>query len=259
MKASLSRRILGILQNKRLWLLETFIAKSGHEDVGLVSDIQRGFDPTGALPKSGVFNHKFRPARMTCEDLRRVSNLGRDALLDSVQSAGDHETDASLFEATMKELEKGFIEGPTACQLGQVNSDQTFPSEAEEKVGPIDDYKASLANFAVTQTEGVTIHTIDHIAAMISWWMRSGSLSPCDGRMAECWELSDAYKQVPLSEEAFDLDSYLAVYKAPTVRQQRSSNSVSCPLDRWPRSQLSQSVAGFVEDWILSPHVVSLL
>ena len=27
-------------------------------------------------------------------------------------------------------------------------------------------------------------------------------------------------------------------YKTPTVRQQRSSISVSCPLDRWPRSQL---------------------
>lgn len=53
MKASLSRRILGILQNKRLWLLETFIAESGHEDVGLVSDIQRGFDLTGCFAKVG--------------------------------------------------------------------------------------------------------------------------------------------------------------------------------------------------------------
>ena len=82
----------------------------------------------------------------------------------------------------------------------------------KNKVRPIDDYKASLVNFAVTQTEGVTIHTIDHIAAMISWWMRSGSLSPDDGLVAKCWDLSDAYKQVPLSDEAFNLDSYLAVF-----------------------------------------------
>ena len=27
-----------------------------------------------------------------------------------------------------------------------------------------------------------------------------------------CWDLSDAYKQVPLSDEAFHLDSYLGVY-----------------------------------------------
>ena len=30
--------------------------------------------------------------------------------------------------------------------------------------------------------------------------------------MAKCWDLSDAYKQVPLSDNAFELDSYLAVY-----------------------------------------------
>ena len=35
---------------------------------------------------------------------------------------------------------------------------------------------------------------------------------PKDGLVAKCWDLSDAYKQVPLSDEAFHLDSYLAVY-----------------------------------------------
>ena len=48
----------------------------------------------------------------------------------------------------------------------------------------------------------MTIHTIDHIAAMTSWWMRSGSLSPDDALVAKSWDLSDA----------FNLDSYLAVF-----------------------------------------------
>ena len=67
-------------------------------------------------------------------------------------------------------------------------------------------------NFAVAQSEGVTIHTIDHIASMIAFWMKSGSLNAKDGLVAKCWDLSDAYKQVPLPDEAFHLDSYLAVY-----------------------------------------------
>ena len=50
---------------------------------------------------------------------------------------------------------------------------------------PIADYKASLVNFAVTQNEGVTIHTIDHIASMIAFRMRSGSLSAKDGLVAK--------------------------------------------------------------------------
>ena len=50
---------------------------------------------------------------------------------------------------------------------------------------------------------------------MMACWMRSRSLESLesnDGLVAKCWDLSDAYKQVPLSDEACDLDSYLAVY-----------------------------------------------
>ena len=180
----------------------------------MVEDIKKGFDLTQALPRSVVFSQKFRPASMTCEDLRKVSNLSRDVLLESVQSSGDRETDLSLFAATMKEVEKGFIKGPITTEELPAGSTLTkcFPVKQKNKVGPIDDYKASLVNFAVTQSEGVIIHTIDHIASMLAFWMRSNSLEVEDNLVAKCWDLSDAYKQVPLSDEAFQLDSYLAVY-----------------------------------------------
>ena len=56
------------------------------------------------------------------------------------------------------------------------------------------------------------IDAIDHIAAMMACWMRNGSIEPEDSLVAKCWDLSHAYKQVPLSDDAFNLDSYLAVY-----------------------------------------------
>ena len=68
-------------------------------------------------------------------------------------------------------------------------------------------------NASVTQTEGVTIHTLDHIASLIACWMRA--CADCRSRskiLAKCWDLADAYKQVPLSDEAFSLDSYLTVF-----------------------------------------------
>lgn len=65
-------------------------------------DLKRGFDLAGSLPRSGVFTQKFRPASISCEDLRRVSDLGLAVRLDSVQSSGDKEVDVSLFEATLK-------------------------------------------------------------------------------------------------------------------------------------------------------------
>ena len=49
---------------------------------------------------------------MTCENLRKVSNLSREVLLESVQSSGDKEIDLSLFATTLKEVEKGLIQGP---------------------------------------------------------------------------------------------------------------------------------------------------
>lgn len=67
-------------------------------------------------------------------------------------------TDTSLFAATTKEVEKGFIEGPVDSKSLPAGSTlkKRFPVKQKNKVRPIDDYKASLVNFAVTQTEGVT-------------------------------------------------------------------------------------------------------
>ena len=171
LKSSISPRIAEVLKDKRLCLLERLLEEAGHEDTSLVEDIKKGFDLTGALPRPGVFNQKFRPASMTCEDLRKVSNLSRDVLLESVQNSGDKEVDISLFAATLKEVEKGFIKGPISREELPAGSTLTnrFPVKQKNKVRPIDDYKASLANVAVTQSEGVTIHTIDHIASMITF------------------------------------------------------------------------------------------
>ena len=213
-KAVLSRRIASVLKDKRLGLLDKLIKDSGHEDVTLVDDLTKGFDLTGSLPPSGVFSHKFRPASMTCDDLRKVSELSKSVIMESLQSSGDHDLDVGLYEATLKEVEKGFLEGPihpSSLPLGSTLT-KRFPVKQTNKVRPIDDYKASLVNFAVTQSEGVTIHTIDHIASMTALWMRSGSLVSNDPLVAKCWDLSDAYKQVPLSDNAFELDSYLVVY-----------------------------------------------
>ena len=85
----MSHRIASVLKDKRLGLLDKLIKDSRHEDVTLVDDLTKGFDLTGSLPPSGVFSHKFRPASMTCDDLRKeVSELSK-----SLQSSGDHELD----------------------------------------------------------------------------------------------------------------------------------------------------------------------
>ena len=79
---------------------------------------------------------------MSCEDLR-VSELGRTVLVDSVQSSGDKELDASLFQATLKEVEKGFMQGP--IDKAELPAGSTLTKRLRVR-HPIDDYKASLVN-----------------------------------------------------------------------------------------------------------------
>ena len=60
----------------------------------------------------------------------------------------------SLFAATIKEVEKGFIEGPVDKESLPAGSTLTaFPSE-KNKVRPIDNYEASLVHFAAPRQKG---------------------------------------------------------------------------------------------------------
>ena len=66
--------------------------------------------------------------------------------------------------------------------------------EGAPRVRPIDDYKRSMVNASVTQTEKVVVHNLDVVAAMASAWMREHLKA---GRAAEtvakCWDLKAAY------------------------------------------------------------------
>ena len=89
--------------------------------------------------QASLIRSSGRPASMTCEDLRKVSNLSRDVLLESVQSSGDKEVDISLFAATPKEVEKGFIKGPISREELPAGSTLTkrFPVKQKIKVRPM--------------------------------------------------------------------------------------------------------------------------
>ena len=119
--------------------------------------------------------------------------------------------DVALYEATLKERDKGFLVGPVDPSALRAGSTITrrFGVQQKGKLRPIDDYKASMVNASVTQTEGVSVHGVDHIAAMVSERMkqlrRKGG-AHCQ-LLGKCWDLAAAYKQVPLSDEAYDMDA----------------------------------------------------
>lgn len=142
---------------------------------------------------------------MSCEELRKVSDLGREGILQSVSSSGD-QLDDLLYAATMKEVLKGFL--VRDINVADIPAGATltrrFGVRQKKKIRPIDDYKSSFVNCSVTQSETASAHTVDHIAALVSCVLRT---SKSRGRpirlMWKIWDLADACKQVPLSDAAY--------------------------------------------------------
>ena len=137
-------------------------------------------------------------------------------------------------EATLKELDLGFIEGPFepsglpegATLTRRFGVVQGETEEGAPKVRPIDDYKRSMVNASVTQTEKVVVHNLDVVAAMASAWMREHlRAGHAAETVAKCWDLKAAYKQLALDDSSFELDSFFVIYSPtqgkPLVFKQR--------------------------------------
>eukprot|EP00435_Cladocopium_sp_Y103_P055098 s1685_g18.t1 len=188
-------------------------------DKGLFEDVCSGFDLTGTLPESNTFAKKMRPASLPTDALRNVADKARQALLISMKGSGDAELDEGVYMATMKELDKGFLRGPVAPESLPPGATLTrrFGVVQGGKVRPIDDYKASLVNASVTQPEMVCLHSVDHIAGLGAQLIRAHAMRGKNvSLLAKCWDLASAYKQVPLSEDAFKYDSFLVVFNPRT-------------------------------------------
>lgn len=120
----------------------------------------------------------------------KATDLSCGVPLESVQSSGDR--DIGAIQTRMISL--------------QAHSHQKVSSEAEEQSQTDRRWMTTKRHWSVTQSEGVTIHTIDHIASMLALCIRSGPLCRSDALVAKCWDLSGAYKQFPLSDEGFHID-----------------------------------------------------
>ena len=215
-----------VLASKRLLLFRSLLREVGHEDDELVADIARGFDLTGKLPRSNVFVRRFRPAEQTESQLRAGAKRLRDGLLATVKASDNPVVDAGVLKATQKELERGFIEGPIHPEDVPTNASLTHRfgvlqgvSEDGPKVRPIDNYLSSQVNAAATQVEQVSVHTIDVVAGMLGCWLHEWFLAGRPSHsspLCKAWDLRTAYKQLPLSDASFELDSYFVIFNGST-------------------------------------------
>ncbi|CAE7296178.1 car, partial [Symbiodinium sp. CCMP2592] len=222
LKAELPQFRKDVLSTKRLELFRHLLCEIQHEDTTLVDDILHGFDLTGKLPRSNVFTRRFKPAEQSEAQLRAGAKRLRDGLVATIKASDDPEVDRGVLKATRKELERGFIEGPVPLDQIPEHASLTHRfgvlqghTDEGPKVRPIDNYLTSQVNSSVTQVEQVSVHTIDVVAGMLGCWLNEWFMSGRPEHSApvcKAWDLRTAYKQLPLSDSSFELDSFFILF-----------------------------------------------
>ena len=234
LKEGMSTNRRSILSQKRLLLFKSLIEEAGHEDHSLFDDLVHGFDLVGRLPESGFFKRRYKPATLLETDLRAGAARARTATLATVCASDDPVIDAGVLKATLKEVDAGYVEGP--IPEGDLPPEATLTRrfgvvqgevDGEPKVRPIDNYRTSKVNAAVSQSEQVTVHTLDVVAGMLSSWLaKARHLKAQVPLAAKTWDLKTAYKQLALSDAAYQCDSFFVIfdprYKKASIFKQRA-------------------------------------
>ena len=222
LKESLPDHCAKVLHQKRLLVFEEMLKCGGYKDVKLVRDMSKGFDLMGDLPSSRVFLHRETFATLTPDQVRESAALNRKAILASVSRPMEDNVCKGVYEATMKELEAGWITGPicpdqlderAVCtrRFGVIQHSTESNGDRVEKIRPIDDFTESLVNLTNGTRESIVIHGVDFIIAALSHRLnlcRAANRAP-DLR-AKTVDLRKAYKQLPISLDSLN-DSFLCV------------------------------------------------
>ena len=101
-----------VLRGKRTLLFEQLLQQISYPDVSVASEMRRGFPLYGWLPVSNVFPSSVRAPVIHTSSLETMAPIFSRRTLATVKSSGDADQDTALWEATMQEVEAGYLEGP---------------------------------------------------------------------------------------------------------------------------------------------------
>ena len=222
LKSSLDSHCKKILASKKLVLFREMLKECGHADVTIASDISKGFSLMGDLPRSGVFSDRASFATLTKEQVKSTAKLNRMAIFNGVKTPMDEEITQGVYEATLKELEQGWLRGPidpkdlgphsiVTRRFGVKQSSTESDGTRSIKIRPIDDFTESLVNLTNGSDESITVHGVDFIVASISERIKKlQAMGLPSDLVAKTVDLRKAYKRLPIDLDSLD-DSYLCV------------------------------------------------
>ena len=170
--AAMAPDVRRVLRGKRLLIFKELLDSAGFPGAGdLVHQIAAGFPVVGALPPTGVFPKQPRDQAQSISDLWRTARAMRRAVLSATGPSKDHDLDIDVTDATAKEVEKGWLEGPLLAEsldrdLGLWLPARRFGIRQGDAVCAIDDYSVAGHNAATSVEERVDMGGIDVVASL---------------------------------------------------------------------------------------------
>ena len=210
LRASMPVHLQKVLQGKRLALWGRLLHESQYKDLGVIDEMLAGAALVGDSLPSGLWPHKFTPATMTIQELERQSAAGREMALSQVVSSGDHQIDLAVWNQSLDEVTKGYLEGPfdPSNVAPDVPLSRRFGVVQGPKIRCIDDFSRSGVNKACQTHESPRPRTLDVLAGVTCELMHSAGVDR--QWVARAFDLKDAYRQCGVHESSLKFSHIVA-------------------------------------------------
>ena len=201
----------------RFWVLR---ARELDADVATTDEIARGFNLGGPIPSCPEFKVKGTTVMGTS------AAQARKAIINAAKGSGNEKIDLETFEATINEVERGWLDGPLDhSALGAISLvTRRFGVVQGTKARPIDNYLECGVNSTASVSDTISVRALDCISAGLAYRLDKDRESRGQGLVMKTYDLSKAYKHLPLSQEAL-ADSFLSVFdphtRAPKLFRQK--------------------------------------
>ena len=207
-KSSMPNHLQKLLRKKRLLLWKEMLQEYSYPGVGLIDEIATGFNLTGWSNSSSVFPRNVKRPQYDVATLKLLANgLNQSIKAQLMSLDDDDEVNKVTWEQTLQEVELGYIWHDEDATSSNCACSKRFGLVQKDKIRMIDDCTIGGVNKTIGVVEKYRIHSIDEIAAYVSWMLDFQQRNPncCHSIMCRTFDLKSAYKQFGLNEQDRDL------------------------------------------------------
>lgn len=201
-KLSMPIHLRKLLGRKRLLLWKEMLDEYNYPDTGLIDEMSVGFKLTG-WSNSSVFPRNVKRPQYDINTLKLVAKGLNQCIKAQLMSLDDkEEVNKVTWEQTLQEVELGYIWRDDEANESDFAWSKRFGLIQKDKVRMIDDCTIGGVNKTIGVVEKYRIHSIDEIAAYVSWMLDFQKRNPscCHSIMCRTFDLKSAYKQFGLNE-----------------------------------------------------------